>query len=256
MKEKNKLISNTIFTGLSSVMHFKNKWFPILLSVLLCHASFGQIAAVKNLEKYDKQRMHFGFLLGINKTGFKVARSNDFYQSDSILSLKAKGQSGFNLGIISDLKIVNNLHLRFIPELAFSQRNIEYEVLYPHKNLPTVSKKIESTFINIPLDLKFQSARVGNYRMYVLAGARYAIDLVSQANVVTDKTEAIVKLKREDYGYEIGFGLDCYLELFKFSPEIKMFQGIPNILAYDAAAYSTTIKSLKSRIFTLSFTFE
>jgi hypothetical protein len=211
---------------------------------------------VRNLEKYDKSRMKFGFLLGINRTDFKVVRADNLHQSDSILLLEPKGQSGFNLGIISDFKIIDNLHIRFVPELAFSQRDIRYKVLYPNNNLPYVTKKVESTFINIPLTLKFRSNRVGNYRMYVLAGGRYAIDLVSQAKVVTDNDEIIVKLAREDYGYDIGFGLDCYLELFKFSPEIKMFQGIPNILVDDAAAYTTSIKSLRSRIFTLSFTFE
>lgn len=218
--------------------------------------SFAQHIPVRNLEKYDKSRMKFGFLLGINKTDFKVVRGDNLHKSDSILLLEPKGQSGFNLGIISDFKITDNFHIRFVPELAFAQRDIRYQVLYPNYNLPYVTKKIESTFINLPFDIKFRSARVGNYRMYVLGGARYAIDLVSQAKVVLDNKEAIVKLKREDYGYEIGFGLDCYLELFKFSPEIKMFQGIPNILVDDAAAYTTSIKSLRSRIFTLSFTFE
>ncbi len=232
------------------------KIFLFLMLVCASTVSVAQQKSVKNLEKYDKARMKFGFLLGINKTDFKVVRGDNLFQSDSILLLEPKGQPGFNLGIVSDFKITDNVHIRFVPELAFSQRDIRYKVFYANNNLPYVTKKVESTFINLPFDIKFRSARVGNYRMYVLGGARYAIDLVSQANVVTEKDVAIVKLKREDYGYEIGFGLDCYLELFKFSPEIKMFQGIPNILVDDPAAYTTSIKSLRSRIFTLSFTFE
>ncbi len=249
-------MSNCIFTPAKKSMFRVLQLITLFILVLTGSMLHAQRSDVKNLEKYDKQRMHFGFLLGVNSSNFKVTRSNDFYQSDSILSLEADGQSGFNLGIISDLKIVNNLHLRFVPELSFTQRDIKYKVLYPNNNLPFVSKKIESTFINLPVDIKFQSARINNYRIYVLAGARYAIDLVSQADVVVDNGDAIVKLKREDFGYEIGLGLDCYFELFKFAPEIKVFQGIPNILVYDAAAYSTTLQSLKSRIFSLSFTFE
>ena len=52
---------------------------------------------------------------------------------------------------------------------------------------PVIIKKVESTFLNFPVDIKFKSARVGNYRLYVLAGFRYAIDMVSQAKVETDK---------------------------------------------------------------------
>ena len=238
-------------------MQKKFKTFVLVVAVCFITAhGFAQQSAVKNLEKYDRHFFHAGFLLGVNGTNFKIERDYSLHSSDSILVIEPKGQSGFNLGIIADIGIGGNVNLRFVPELAFSQRNLEYKVLYPNKNLPTTIKKVESTFINLPLDIKFKSNRVGNYRMYVLAGGRYSIDLVSQAKVQTDNKEAIVKLKREDYGYEIGFGIDCYLELFKFSPEIKMFQGIPNLLAYDAAAYSTTIKSLRSRIFSLSFTFE
>ena len=228
----------------------------LFVLVALSASSFAQQSSVMNLQKYDKPLMHFGFLLGINSTNFRLERAADLHTSDSILVVEPKGQAGFNLGIVADMKISDNFNLRFVPELSFSQRDIHYQVLYANKNLPAVVKKVESTFINFPVDIKFKSKRVGNYRIYVLAGGRYAIDLVSQANVTTDSKDAIVKLEREDYGYEIGFGFDFYLELFKFSPEIKMFQGIPNLIAYDAAAYSTTIKSLRSRIFSVSFTFE
>ena len=228
----------------------------VLMIAFAATPAAAQRMAVKNLEKYDKQLIHFGFLLGINKTNFKVVKADDFYKGDSVLILEPKGQSGFNLGIVTDLRLSDNLNLRFIPELSFSQRDIKYQLIYPNKTTPEVIKKVESTFVNIPLQLKFKSKRVGNYRFYVIGGMRYAIDLVSQANVQTENDVAIVKLKREDYGYDIGFGMDCYLELFKFSPEIKVFQGLPNILAEDAATFTTSINSLHSRIFTLSFTFE
>ena len=65
-----------------------------------------------------------------------------------------------------------------------------------------------------------------------------------------------MKLRKYDYGYIIGFGMDLYMPLFKFAPEIKMFQGIPNVLAPDPGVYTTNLQALKSRIFTLSLTFE
>ncbi len=117
-----------------------------------------------------------------------------------------------------------------------------------------VIKKVESTFLEFPLELKFKSNRVNNYRFYVTGGFKYMIDLVSQAKVEND--EELVKLKRNDYGYSIGVGMDLYLPLFKFAPEIKMFQGIPNVLAADGTTYSSSIKALRSRIFTISLTFE
>ena len=209
---------------------------------------------VKNQEKYDKQWVHFGFLLGTNKTNFKVSRTENLLQNDSVLFLSADGQTGFDLGIISNLRIAENFDLRFTPMLAFSQRNMNYNMTLKVAGTDVVTKKIESTFIQFPLLVKFKSNRVNNYRFYVLGGAKYMIDLVSQAAVETD--EQLVKLKKYDYGYEIGFGMDLYLPLFKFAPEIKMYQGIPNMLANDNAVYTTSLSGLKSRIWSISFTFE
>jgi hypothetical protein len=230
----------------------------LFLIFLFITASFetanAQRIIVKNQEKYDKQWIHFGFLLGTNKTNFKVSRAENLLQNDSVLFLSADGQTGFDLGIISNLRIAENFDLRFTPMLAFSQRNMNYNMTLKVSGSDVVTKKIESTFIQFPLLVKFKSNRVNNYRFYVLGGAKYMIDLVSQASVETD--EQLVKLKKYDYGYEIGFGMDLYLPLFKFAPEIKMFQGIPNMLANDNAVYTTSLSGLKSRIWSISFTFE
>jgi hypothetical protein len=228
------------------------------LIFLLITASFETVNAqriiVKNQEKYDKQWIHFGFLLGTNKTNFKVSRAENLLQNDSVLFLSADGQTGFDLGIISNLRIAENFDLRFTPMLAFSQRNMNYNMTLKVAGTDVVTKKIESTFIQFPLLVKFKSNRVNNYRFYVLGGAKYMVDLVSQAAVEND--EQLVKLKKYDYGYEIGFGMDLYLPLFKFAPEIKMYQGIPNMLANDNAVYTTSLSGLKSRVWSISFTFE
>jgi len=230
----------------------------LFLTLVFITASFETASAqriiVKNQEKYDKQWIHFGFLLGTNKTNFKVSRTENLLQNDSVLFLSADGQTGFDLGIISNLRIAENFDLRFTPMLAFSQRNMNYNMTLKVAGTDVVTKKIESTFIQFPLLVKFKSNRVNNYRFYVLGGAKYMIDLVSQAAVETD--EQLVKLKKYDYGYEIGFGMDLYLPLFKFAPEIKMYQGIPNMLANDNAVYTTSLSALKSRIWSISFTFE
>jgi hypothetical protein len=226
----------------------------LLLFVASFDAANAQRIIVKNQEKYDKQWIHFGYLLGTNKTTFKVSRAENLLNNDSVLFLSAEGQTGFDLGIISNLRIAENFDLRFTPLLAFSQRNINYNMTLKVAGLTTVTKKIESTFIQFPLTLKFKSNRVNNYRFYVLGGAKYMVDLVSQAAVESD--QQLVKLKKYDYGYEIGLGMDLYLPLFKFAPEIKMYQGIPNILANDNAVYTTSLSGLKSRIWSISFTFE
>ena len=56
--------------------------------------------------------------------------------------------------------------------------------------------------------------------------------MVSQAKVKA-KDKEFVKLARQDYGYEIGVGVDFYMPMFKLSPEIKMYHGLKNLLVKE-----------------------
>ncbi|NNM16488.1 MAG: PorT family protein [Bacteroidia bacterium] len=238
-------------------LHSKLKLLTVLIFVLFIGASsaFAQINAVKNLPKYDNQKYHFGFLIGFNFADFKITHIPDFATADSIFRVEPLGQSGFNLGIVTNMRLAENWDLRFVPDLQFSQRDLEYTFYVNGSPESTEIKAIESTYLNFPIDLKFKSNRVGNYRAYVTAGVKYGIDMVSQKKVENLDSE-LVKLERQDYGYSIGVGFDFYLQMFKFSPEIKMFTGLRNLKADDPLIYSTSIDKLNSKTFLLSFTFE
>ncbi len=233
----------------------KKIFFIILLGLtFVVTESWAQRKKVQNLPNYDRQKIHFGFLLGINTTDFVIRRIPRFNTLDSLYVVESAPQTGFNLGIIANLRLAENFDLRFVPDLAFSQRNLEYT--FYEAGIPiTVFKEIESTFLEFPLDLKFKSNRVNNYRVYVIAGAKYTIDMVSQAKV-ENQDKDFVKLRKNDYGYQIGLGFDFYFERFKFSPEIKMYHGLRNLLVDDPKIFSTSLESLKSKVFLISFTFE
>jgi hypothetical protein len=226
----------------------------VLFAFLSCNV-YAQEGGVENQPKYDKAPIHFGFVLGLNIANFRVQLVDDFRIRDTTYSVTAKSVSGLNLGIIANIRVWDYCDLRFIPSLAFAQRNLIYHLNYADTLDEYVPKKIESTYLELPLDLKFKSKRIGNYRIYVLAGVKYAIDMVSQEKVLA-KDKEIVKLNRYDYGYEVGLGFDFYMVYFKFSPEIKMFNGMSNLLIQDGRLFARPIKALYSKTFVLSFTFE
>lgn len=225
-----------------------------MVTFLCQNDAFSQRKKVQNLPKYDKQRMHFGFLLGINVTDFTIRRVAQFNSLDSLHVVESDPQTGFNIGIVANLKLASNFDLRFVPDLAFSQRNLEY-TFYSGSEEIVVVKDIESTFLQFPLDLKFKSNRINNYRGYVVAGIKYTVDMVSQAKV-ENQDKDFVKLRRNDYGYQFGVGFDFYLERFKFSPEIKMYHGVRNLLVDDPKIFSSSLDALRSKVFMISFTFE
>lgn len=229
--------------------------FSFLLLLFNLDSLFAQKQKILNLPKYDRQRFHFGFILGINKTDFVIDRVASFSLIDSLYTVESKGTSGFNLQIVTNMRMGEHFDLRFLPGLAFASRNLVYTFEKGRPLSNVVTKKVESTFVELPLDVKFKSARLNNFRAYVLGGVKYSIDMVSQAKVKA-KDKEFVKLQRNDYGYEIGVGCDFYLPMFKFSPEIKMYHGLRNLLVKDDLVYSKSLDGLFSKMFTLSLTFE
>ena len=210
---------------------------------------------VQNLPKYDKQILHFGFNLGVNISNFKVSYAPNLHSFDSLYVIDNLKQTGINLGIVTNLHLGDHFDLRFIPSMIFAQRDIDYTFYINGKKSSVTKKQIESTFIELPLTLKLKSNRVGNARCYAIAGGQYMIDMVSQAKV-ENKDKQFVKLERKDYGYHIGMGFDFYMEMFKLSTEIKMYNGMNNLLVPDNTVFARSLNSLRSKMFYVSFYFE
>jgi hypothetical protein len=217
---------------------------------------FAQKPKPENLRKYDRQWIHFGFLLGINSADFNVEPSANIRALDSIYVVESQRESGFSLGIVANLRLGQFFDLRTIPALSFSQRNLEYTIVGVHNQPYVIVKKIESTFIEFPLTLKYKSVRINNGRAYVLGGLRYSLDLASQKDVAKEDEE-LVKLNRDDFLYELGFGIDFYLKYFKLSPVIMLSLGMNNMLVKEEDnIFSASIDRLSSKLVQVSVTFE
>lgn len=208
-----------------------------------------------NLTNYYSESLHFGFTIGINRTNFIIHPASNFERFDSLKWVRSAPKLGFNLGIVSELRLHKYITLRFVPNLSFAERNLQF--YFEGHDTIVRTKTIESTFINFPLDIKLRSKRVGNFAAYILAGGGYSLDLASKRKVQnTNGTDAIVKLKRDDYSYEVGAGAEFFLEYFKFAIEGKLSIGTKNLLVRDNTIYSNSIDRLNSKIFLISITFE
>ena len=236
-------------------MKSPNIFFLIALLLCVSFNSFGQRhKKPQNLPRYDFKKIHFGFTLGINSLNFNINKNNNFLNNDTLLSMLSEDQKGFNLGIVSNLRLGKYTDLRFIPTLVFGERILNYS-FNDQSNLPLQEKRIESTMIDFPFSLKYKSERYNNFRTYVMCGIKYSLDIASQSEI-DDEGQELVKLNNHDLMIEGGFGIDFYLQYFKFSPQIKLSHGIINILAKDSTLYTETIKNLKTSSWMISFTFE
>jgi hypothetical protein len=208
-----------------------------------------------NLPHYYQETLHFGFTIGVNRTNFIIHPAPHFERFDTLKWVRSAPKLGFNLGIVSELRLHQYLTLRFVPNLSFAERNLQY--YFQGHDTIVRTKTIESTFLNFPLDLKLRSKRLKNFGAYVLAGGGYSLDLASKRKVQNSSgTDAIVKLKRDDFSYEFGAGGEFYLEYFKFAIEGKLSIGTTNLLIKDNTIFSDSIDKLNSKIFLISITFE
>ena len=236
-------------------MKSPNIFFLIALLLCVSFNSFGQRhKKPQNLPRYDFKKIHFGFTLGINSLNFNINKNNNFLNNDTLISMLSEDQKGFNLGIVSNLRLGKYTDLRFIPTLVFGERILNYS-FNNQSNLPSQEKRIESTMIDFPFSLKYKSERYNNFRTYVMCGIKYSLDIASQSEI-DDEGQELVKLNNHDLMIEGGFGIDFYLQYFKFSPQIKLSHGIINILTKDSTLYTETIKNLKTSSWMISFTFE
>lgn len=207
-----------------------------------------------NLTKYDRKIIHFGFSLGMNYSDIAVKLKENIQSLDSVYIVEPKGAPGFDLGIVSDLRMGEHFNLRFVPGISFVGRAMEY-TLYEQDTVPVVyEKNVNSVYLQVPLYFKFRSRRINNWRVYIMGGGKFMYDMATKEDVDTD--EVILKMKREDYTWDLGVGVDFYLEYFKLTTEVKMAFGLNNLLVKDQTVFTNSIQSLNSKTFLFSVYFE
>jgi len=247
--------------------------FPAL-ALLICFFSphnlsgQGRNPIRQNLPHYDYRLYHFGFALGVNKMDFSIRPvGNDSLRvlnalagspHGDLVSVLQRPEYGFHIGIVSNLRLAPMFDLRFVPTLAFGERFLEYRFLRAGSS-SLITQPFETTFIELPLHVKYKSMRMTNVRAYVLGGFKFSIDLSS--NQFKDEAEPeliYARTLRDDLQYELGAGFDFYFYYFKFSAEIKASFGLRNLIrpGEQGRIFYDPIDRLYSNTIMISFLFE
>jgi hypothetical protein len=222
----------------------------IFIALLILLISW-QAQAQFNFNEMSKKTIYFGIAMGLNVADFKIINAPLTPRNDSIHFIRTRVGPGFNLGIIGNYQFHKYFDLRFIPTLSFSDKNIVYTDI----NNNNIVKDISSIYLDFPVELRFKSDPIKDFRVYGIAGMRYDYDLAS--NVKARQAPDIIKLQKNDAAAEIGVGFMIYFPYFILSPEFKVSRGVVNILApTPGLIYSRTIQALYSRTFTFTLNLE
>lgn len=227
---------------------------PLLGAILLVQSSFAQ--REMHLYDHDSKPYYFGITLGANMSRFHTELHPRFLQDDSVYVAEPVNSGGFGLGLLATLRISDRFQLRFNPQLQFMERSIYYKLKYPDgEGLTEVTKPVESVSVSFPFQVKLQSDRIGNFRVYMLGGVKGDIDLASNARA--KKAEELIKIKKYDYGIELGLGFNFFFPSFILSPELKISNGLGNIHSRDPnLKYSSVFDKIQSRMIVFSIHIE
>ena len=111
----------------------------------------------------------------------------------------------------------------------------------------------------MPLLLKVSTARLNNFKPFIVGGLSTSFNLSSNENNPEDNFEGQFRTKSGNTFFELGFGIDFYLYYFKFTPSIRGVFATSNELVRDDdpnSPWTSNIDNLYTRAIFINFTFQ
>lgn len=204
----------------------------------------------------DNRRWHLGFSVGMHVQDLQFTNSGAVSEDGREWYVEQPGFSpGFCVNGLVDFRLNNYFALRISPGLYFGNRNLRFRDAVTGDE---ERQNLKSTFVVVPVDIKFSALRYHNVRPYVSAGVMPAFD-------VTKRQRDFIQLTNSDVYLTFGIGCDTYLPFFKFIPEVKFCFGLKDVLRHDrpdlvddpgAMQFTKALRKAVSRMVVLTFYFE
>lgn len=201
---------------------------------------------------YDLQPVHFGFSILGNSGKLKFTTSEEMRSLDTLQRIKGINYPGFGVGGVMNVRLADYWDFRTMVNIQFVERQLDYYF----NDGRIESLQISSTYMEIPLQLKYKSKRHKNTRVYVIGGTTYRFDFASDINTERSDTKPIVALQPNSFSYDLGIGLDLYFPYFKFSPEFRVSNTLGNSLVDDPYFFSNALNRINPKLIQFILHFE
>ena len=224
--------------------------YNILLRKITLILLFLHLSAQTNYHRYDIRKFNLGFAMGGVVSDVRFQRIYlDPDKNTYVREVYAKPIVGITLGMITNKKLAWYWDLRFIPSVSLQQRN--FEIRYRDS---VVVKKLEASYLDLPIGIKYKSDVWNDYRVYVYSGLKFSINLMSDKKVKSDPN--LIRIDRTDFSWEIAVGIDLYGARVKLTPELKYSVGLKNIYIPETDTKPRSDYALTTQALTLSLYFE
>ena len=231
--------------------------FIFIILFLIPIRSFAQIEKEINIPDHDGKPLRMGISIGFNRSHYNILQSPQFLLFDSVNVIESFNNTGINVGWQLNYNLNKHFDLRTSPGIILTEKALLYKLKMPdifNKEDTLTIKKVEGISVSLPIQLKFKSDRIGNFKAYMLVGARLDYDLAANSGKknITD----VLVIKKLDFAAEAAIGFHFYFPLFLLTSEIKFSYGLKNMLSRETNyKYANTIDDIRSRsvVFTLTF---
>lgn len=225
-----------------------------LLLLLFAGQVFGQ-----RMHHFDVRPFNLGFTMGLNVAGYNMTVQNNQYDDQSgqlLKSVELVRKPGIYLGLITSLKLHNNIDVRFLPAVSLEERDFIFnmDTAYAGYGEPIVRKKIEASYLNLPLVIKFKSNYYRRVRVWTQFGIQPGFNLSSNKKVRNDPD--LLKIQNTDVAFFASVGVDLYGERLKLSPEFRFTSGLRNLYVMDRTRFPFAISDLLSQVLVFNINFE
>lgn len=239
------------------------RWLLMLVAVVALFGGPQRLVAqerkVQNRPYIDMRRWHYGFLFGTHLQDLEFVNNGYIHTledgtKESWFADVPAYTPGFSVGVLGELRLTEHFSLRFIPTMYFGDKTV---VFREQLGGALARQAVKSTYLSVPVDVKYSAQRFNNYRPYVVAGVAPMLDL-------TVKRQKALLVQRADVALEVGFGCDFYLPFFKLIPELKFCFGLADVLVKNRhdltdenlLKYTQSLDRASNRMVVLTFYFE
>ena len=226
------------------------------MSTKLVSAQLFSKERVLNNENFDKPRLSYGYYLGFNVYDYNI----DY--TTNVMDVQVLKSAGLNVGLVGNFRINDYIDIRLEPGLVISTRELNYSYTYfngiSHEEKDLI-REIQSTFVHIPLLIKFSTKRINNIKPFLVAGFSTALNLSSQQNNPKDNSNNTFRVTKNNLYYELGIGIDLYLTWFKFTPSLRGVFSIQDELVNDVdpnSPWTKNMTQIQTRGLFINFTFQ